>query len=106
MTAFNESQAIPLLRLGVASGWRSPAKAQKGMRVPAGDMERLVLERLRAFFSSRIDIGQADGIAHLAKGSAGKDPVERIMGSIALMLGVGVPPVRLRTVLSVLKGAR
>ena len=36
MTAFNESQAIPLLRLGVASGWRSPAKAQKGMRVPAG----------------------------------------------------------------------
>jgi hypothetical protein len=71
------------------------------MRVPAGDMEGLVLERLRAFFSSRIDIGQADGIAHLAKGSAGKDPVERIMGSIALMLGVGVPPVRLRTVLSV-----
>jgi hypothetical protein len=60
MTAFNESQAIPLLRLGVAPGWRPPAKAQKGMRVPAGDMEGLVLERLRAFFSSRIDIGQAD----------------------------------------------
>ena len=35
-------------------------QAQKGMRVPGGDMEGLVLERLRAFFSSRIGIGQAD----------------------------------------------
>ena len=33
--------------------------AQKGMRVPAGDIEALVLDRLRAFFSSRTDIGDA-----------------------------------------------
>ena len=32
-------------------------QAQKGMRVPAGDMEGLVLERLRAFFASRTNIG-------------------------------------------------
>ena len=35
------------------------SRAQKGMRVPAGDIEALVLERLRAFFSSRTDIGDA-----------------------------------------------
>ena len=35
-----ESQAIPLLRLGVASGGDHP-QAQKGMRVPAGDIEAL-----------------------------------------------------------------
>jgi len=29
------------------------------MRVPAGDIERLVLDRLRAFFSSRIDVSDA-----------------------------------------------
>ena len=34
-------------------------QAQKGMRVPAGDIEALVLDRLRAFFSSRTDIGDA-----------------------------------------------
>jgi site-specific DNA recombinase len=32
-------------------------QAQKGTRVPAGDIEALVLDRLRAFFSSRTDIG-------------------------------------------------
>ena len=36
-----------------------PPQAQKGMRVPAGDIEALVLDRLRAFFSSRTDIGDA-----------------------------------------------
>ena len=35
------------------------SQAQKGMRVPAGDIEGLVLDRLRAFFSSRTDIGDA-----------------------------------------------
>jgi site-specific DNA recombinase len=35
------------------------SRAQKGMRVPAGDIEALVLDRLRAFFSSRTDIGDA-----------------------------------------------
>jgi hypothetical protein len=43
--------------------WAIPAddrpQTQKGMRVPAGDMEGLVLERLRAFFSSRIDVSDA-----------------------------------------------
>ena len=33
--------------------------AQKGMRIPAGDIEALVLDRLRAFFSSRTDVGDA-----------------------------------------------
>jgi site-specific DNA recombinase len=36
---------------------------QGGMRVPAGDVEGLVLDRLRSFFSSRTDIG--DGLAPL-----------------------------------------
>ena len=34
-------------------------QAQKGMRVPAADIEALVLDRLRAFFSSRTDVGDA-----------------------------------------------
>jgi hypothetical protein len=34
-------------------------QAQKGMRVPAGDIEALVPDRLRAFFSSRTDVGDA-----------------------------------------------
>ena len=34
-------------------------QTQKGMRVPAGDMEGLVLERLRAFFSCRTDVSDA-----------------------------------------------
>src|SRR6202045_508507 len=39
-------------------------QAQKGMRVPAGDIEALVLDRLRAFFSSRTDIGDGYKIAN------------------------------------------
>jgi site-specific DNA recombinase len=35
------------------------ARAQKGMRIPAGDVEALVLDRLRVFFSSRIDVSDA-----------------------------------------------
>jgi site-specific DNA recombinase len=35
------------------------SRAQKGMRIPAGDVEALVLDRLKAFFSSRTDIGDA-----------------------------------------------
>jgi hypothetical protein len=34
-------------------------RAQGGMRVPAGDIEALVRDRLRAFFSSRSDVGDA-----------------------------------------------
>jgi site-specific DNA recombinase len=33
-------------------------QAQKGMRIPAGDIEALVLDRLRAFFSSRTDVSE------------------------------------------------
>ncbi len=38
---------------------RDHPQAQKGMRVPAWDIEALVLDRLRAFFSSSTDIGDA-----------------------------------------------
>ena len=38
---------------------RDHSQVQKGMRIPAGDIEALVLDRLRAFFSSRTDIGDA-----------------------------------------------
>jgi site-specific DNA recombinase len=34
-------------------------QAQKGMRVPAGDIEALVLDRLRALLSSRTDVSEA-----------------------------------------------
>ena len=34
-------------------------RTQKGMRVPAGHVEALVLDRLRAFFSSRTDVSNA-----------------------------------------------
>ena len=37
------------------------SQSQKGMRVPAGDIEGLVLDGLRAFFSSRTDIGGLRG---------------------------------------------
>src|SRR5580704_5861405 len=33
-------------------------QAQKGMRVPAGDIEALVLDRLRALLSSRTDVSE------------------------------------------------
>jgi hypothetical protein len=35
------------------------------MRVPAGDIEELVLDRLRAFFSSETDVGDALASLHL-----------------------------------------
>jgi site-specific DNA recombinase len=38
---------------------RDDSRAQKGMRIPAGDIEALVLDRLRVFFSSRIDVSDA-----------------------------------------------
>ena len=37
---------------------RDHSRAQKGMRIPAGDIEALVLDRLRVFFSSRIDVSE------------------------------------------------
>ena len=44
---------------------------QRGMRVPAGDVEGLVLDRLRRFFSSRTDISTA--LAPLDLDAAGLD---------------------------------
>jgi len=40
-------------------------KEQKEMRVPAGDIEGLVLERLRALFSSMIEVSDALASLHL-----------------------------------------
>ncbi len=37
---------------------RNHSRAQKGMRIPAGDIEALVLDRLRVLFSSRIDVSE------------------------------------------------
>jgi site-specific DNA recombinase len=45
------------------------SRAQKGMRVPAGDIEALVLDRLRALFSSRADMGDALASLHLDAGT-------------------------------------
>jgi site-specific DNA recombinase len=41
------------------------SRAQTGMRVPAGDIEGLVLDRLRAFFSSGIEVSDALASLHL-----------------------------------------
>jgi hypothetical protein len=54
------SYQVPLARaVKAVKASRASARAQKGMRVPAGDMEGLVLDRRRAFFSSRIDVNDA-----------------------------------------------
>jgi site-specific DNA recombinase len=45
------------------AGDHSPA--QTGIRVPAGDIEGLVLDRLRAFFSPRIEVSDALASLHL-----------------------------------------
>jgi site-specific DNA recombinase len=37
---------------------RDHSRAQKGMRIPAGDIEALVLDRLRALLSSRTDVSE------------------------------------------------
>src|SRR5262245_25564435 len=40
-------------------------QANRGMRVPVGDIEGLVLDQLRAFFASRTDVGDALASLHL-----------------------------------------
>ena len=37
---------------------RDHSRAQKGMRIPAGDIEALELDRLRALLSSRTDVSE------------------------------------------------
>jgi hypothetical protein len=47
------SYQVPLARaVKAVKASRASARAQKGMRVPAGDMQGLVLDQLRAFFGS------------------------------------------------------
>ena len=59
MTPAHATKKAKRYRYYVSASLLACPQAQKGMRVPAGDMEGLVLERLRAFFSSRIDVGDA-----------------------------------------------
>jgi site-specific DNA recombinase len=61
MTAAHATKKAKLYRYYVSAPFLPDDRpqAQKGMRVPAGVMEGLVLERLRALFSSRIDVGDA-----------------------------------------------
>jgi hypothetical protein len=47
-------------RYYVSASLRASDRPQPaGMRVPAGDIEGLVLDQLRAFFASRTDVGDA-----------------------------------------------
>jgi site-specific DNA recombinase len=69
-------------------------QAQKGMRVPAGDIEALVLDRLRAFFSSRIEV--SDALASLQLEAHKLDAVLRS----ALKLSqrwLAMPPVEMKS---------
>ncbi len=70
------------------------SRAQKGMRVPAGDIEALVLDRLRAFFSSRIEV--SDALASLQLEAHKLDAVLRS----ALKLSqrwLAMPPVEMKS---------
>ena len=51
------------------------SRAQKGMRIPAGNIEALVLDRLRALFSSRIEV--SDTLASLHLGARALDATLR-----------------------------
>jgi site-specific DNA recombinase len=57
MTPTHSTKKTKRYRYYVSALLLACPQAQKGMRVPAGDMEGLVLERLRAFFASRTNIG-------------------------------------------------
>jgi site-specific DNA recombinase len=64
------------------------------MRVPAGDIEALVLDRLRAFFSSETDVGDALASLHLdarALDTALRNAVELSQQRLA------VPPVEMKS---------
>jgi hypothetical protein len=76
----------------------------KGMRIPAGDVEALVLDRLRVFFSSRIDCGplgrrQPDGAHRLPEIAQDRissvrvkfDPYQDCFNSSCRCISVGRP---------------
>jgi site-specific DNA recombinase len=64
------------------------------MRVPAGDMEGLVLERLKAFFSSRIDV--SDAIAPLGLDARALDAAPRNAFGLSERW-LAAPPVEMRS---------
>src|ERR1700737_3308208 len=70
------------------------AQAQKGMRVPAGDIEGLVLDRLKAFFSSRTDV--CDALAPLDLKARALDAGLRNAFALAERW-LAMPPVELRS---------
>ena len=53
-----EGPALPVLRLDGADNRQARSLHEKGLRVPAGDVEALVLDRIRAFFASEQDVGE------------------------------------------------
>jgi site-specific DNA recombinase len=63
-------------------------QAKQGMRIPAGDIEGLVLDRLRALVSSRIDIGDTLAPLDLECSCAGYIPFRaKISPSVRLPAG-------------------
>jgi site-specific DNA recombinase len=70
------------------------AQAQKGMRVPAGDIEGLVLDRLRAFFSSRTAV--CDALAPIDLKARALDAGLRNAFALAARW-LAMPPVELRS---------
>src|SRR5271166_17101 len=67
---------------------------QKGMRIPAGDIEGLALDRLRAFFSSRSDVG--DALAPLDLDARTLDAALRNASELSERW-LAVPPVELKS---------
>jgi site-specific DNA recombinase len=59
MTPTHATKKAKRYRYYVSESLLAYPQAQKGMRIPAGDIEALVLDRLRALLSSRIDVSDA-----------------------------------------------
>src|ERR1700732_2075681 len=59
MTPTHATKKAKRYRYYVSASLLACPQAQKGMRVPAGDIEALVLDRLRALLSSRTDVSEA-----------------------------------------------
>jgi DNA invertase Pin-like site-specific DNA recombinase len=69
-------------------------QTQKGMRVPAGEIEGLVRDRLRAFFSSRIDV--SDAIAPLDLDARALDAALRNASKLSERW-LAAPPVEIKS---------
>jgi site-specific DNA recombinase len=72
----------------------SRSENPKGQRIPAGDIEGLVLDRLRSFFSSRTDV--ADALAPLDLDADSFDATLRNASALAERW-LAVPPVEMRS---------